>query len=87
MSYLPNIVRVHSQLCKFITDILYEGGIVLRHVCLIDNLHLQKLGDVDEGGEDDDGEEVIHHPGAEPSSHNAVSVVERVTDCRVPEVL
>ena len=39
---------------------------------------------VDDGGEDNDGEEVVDDPGAEPPSHRVVSVVERVADSRVP---
>ena len=48
------------------------------------SLCLQELGDVDDGGEDNDGEEVVDDPGAEPPSHRVVSVVERVADSRVP---
>ena len=52
---IPNIIRVHPEVSKFVTDIVNGGQIVLSEVCLIDNLHLQKLGDVDDGGEDNDG--------------------------------
>ena len=73
--HLPDIVWILPHFRQIVTDVIFF---------LIDQLQLQELGDVDDGGEDNDGEEVVDDPGAEPPSHRVVSVVEGVADSRVP---
>ena len=52
---------------------------------LVDQLRLKKFRNIDDGGDDDDGNDVHENPGADGPASQGFSVVERMTDSCVPE--
>ena len=50
-----------------------------------DQLRLEKFWNIDDGGDDNDGDDVHENPRADGPPSQGLSVVERVTDSCVPE--
>ena len=62
-----------------------DRDIILVDVFLKDQLRLQEFRNIDDGGDDNDGNDVHENPGADAPSSKGLSVVERMTDRCVPE--
>ena len=60
------------------------GHVLLVYTYLLDQLQLKKLGDVDDGGDDDNRNDVHEDPGGDGPHGQGFSVVERMTDRSVP---
>ena len=59
--------------------------IILVDVFLKDQLRLQKFRNIDDGGDDNDGNDVHENPRADAPASQRLSVVERMADRRVPQ--
>ena len=62
-----------------------DRDIILVDVFPKDELRLKKFGNIDDGGDDNDGNDVHENPGGDAPPSQGLSVVERMTDSRVPE--
>ena len=80
----PNIIWILPQFCQIIRYI-YDSDIILVDVFPIDQLRLQKFRNIDDGGDDNDGNDVHENPWANGSPRQGLSVVERMADSCVPE--
>ena len=82
--FLPNIIRVLPQFCQ-IKRYIDDRNIVLGYVFPKDQLGLKKFGNIDDGGDDNDGDDVHENPGADGPASQGFSVVEGMADRCVPE--
>ena len=87
---VPNIVRILPQLSNIVGKyIFYIIICVIYRIVLVygdvENFSFKEFRNVENDGEDNDGDDILGYPTVDAATPDSISVVERVADSEVSE--